>query len=315
MTGASEAKIAAKIEERFQVGMYKARRVVRTESNYCINQADIDRMLGDMSIEDIEQRLDMMIEEKEALPESDSTSNSAEEKEVKGIFNNESDNPPLDKSEESAIIDTYKGKGVTVFPDAEIPQEVVSRAENATKKITSDFKILEKMSEGITFGDVEGGALGINRYTPSTGKDTITLLKNGFANPDTLLERLKSDFKNRDSYDTDYIESLVAHEMGHNAHVALALKRAGLEYGKPLGTIEHELFKTEFTKIQQEIYEAAFTDESYSELQKICVEQLGSMTYCNADELIAQSFGNYYYGSVKSSVGEKIVKYFKKGLK
>ena len=36
-------------------------------------------MLGDMSIEEIEQRLDMMIEEKEALPESDSTLNSAEE--------------------------------------------------------------------------------------------------------------------------------------------------------------------------------------------------------------------------------------------
>ncbi len=28
-----------------------------------------------------------------------------------------------------------------------------------------------------------------------------------------------------------------------------------------------------------------------------------------------KSFGNYYYGSVKSSVGKKIVKYFKKGLK
>jgi hypothetical protein len=69
-------------------------------------QADIDRMLGDMSIEELEQRLDTMIEEKEALPESDSTLKSVEEKEVKGIFNNELDNPPLDKSEESAIIDT-----------------------------------------------------------------------------------------------------------------------------------------------------------------------------------------------------------------
>ncbi len=69
-------------------------------------QADIDRMLEGTSIEEIEQRLDMMIEEKEALPESDSTLDSVEEKEVKGIFNNESDNPPLDKSEESAIIDT-----------------------------------------------------------------------------------------------------------------------------------------------------------------------------------------------------------------
>jgi len=39
LTGFSEAKIAEKIQERFQVSMYKARRVVRTEHNYCVNQA------------------------------------------------------------------------------------------------------------------------------------------------------------------------------------------------------------------------------------------------------------------------------------
>lgn len=156
LTGASEAKMAAKIEERFQVGMHKARRVIRTESNYCINQselkgmkdagfdeyefislgeeaedvcdtcddldgqrfkiadatvgvncppmhpfcrckvttpqetlediqADIDRMLSETSIEEIEQRLDMMIEEREALPESDSTLDSAEDNSQKTL--------------------------------------------------------------------------------------------------------------------------------------------------------------------------------------------------------------------------------------
>lgn len=44
LTGASEAKMAAKIEERFKVGMYKARRVIRTESNYCINQSELKGM-------------------------------------------------------------------------------------------------------------------------------------------------------------------------------------------------------------------------------------------------------------------------------
>lgn len=44
LTGASEAKMAAKIEERFQVGMHKARRVIRTESNYCINQSELKGM-------------------------------------------------------------------------------------------------------------------------------------------------------------------------------------------------------------------------------------------------------------------------------
>ena len=42
-------------------------------------QADIDRMLNGRSIDDIERELDRLIEEKEALPESDSTLNSAEE--------------------------------------------------------------------------------------------------------------------------------------------------------------------------------------------------------------------------------------------
>ena len=36
--------MAAKIEERFHVGMYKARRVIRTESNYCINQSELKGM-------------------------------------------------------------------------------------------------------------------------------------------------------------------------------------------------------------------------------------------------------------------------------
>lgn len=44
LTGKSEADIAAKIVERFEVGMHAARRVVRTESNYCTNQAELKGM-------------------------------------------------------------------------------------------------------------------------------------------------------------------------------------------------------------------------------------------------------------------------------
>ena len=34
----------------------------------------------------------------------------------------------------------------------------------------------------------------------------------------------------------------------------------------------------------------------------------------NANELIAQSFGNYYYGKTKSRVANAIVEYFKREL-
>ena len=126
---------------------------------------------------------------------------------------------------------------------------------------------------------------------------------------------MKSDFKTGRSYDTDYIESLVAHEIGHNAHIALALKRSQLPYGNPLTIIQRAVFENERKRISQEIYEAAFTDEEYNEIQELCVRQLGNMTLSNPNELVAQSFGNYYYGNTKSEIAEKIVKYFMKGLK
>lgn len=40
LTGASEAKMSAQIMKRFDVAAYKARRVIRTEHNYCVNQAE-----------------------------------------------------------------------------------------------------------------------------------------------------------------------------------------------------------------------------------------------------------------------------------
>lgn len=149
--------MAAKIEERFHVGMYKARRVVRTESNYCINQAelkgmkeagfdeyefislgeeaenvcdtcddldgerfkiseaavgvncppmhpfcrckvttpqetledihaDIDRMLDGTSIEEIEQRLDQMIAEREQIETTDNSAESVDNSDNRGII-------------------------------------------------------------------------------------------------------------------------------------------------------------------------------------------------------------------------------------
>ena len=68
-------------------------------------QADIDRMLEGTSIEEIEQRLDMMIAEREALPESDSTlnlaelsANSAEENQLKMLtFRSKSDTIKIEK--------------------------------------------------------------------------------------------------------------------------------------------------------------------------------------------------------------------------
>lgn len=199
------------------------------------------------------------------------------------------------KGEKSGIIEMYRGKGIDVTSDSRISSKTIKQVKKATKKVTSDFKALESYSEPIVFGDVYGG-LANNSYDPKTGLNIITLRIAGFANPDSLLEKLKRDFISGDSYETGSIQSLVAHEMGHNAHIVLALKRTHLPYGVPLTAEQYVAFVNEYNKIRQEIYVAAFNDESLVEIKELCVSELGRSTENNANELIAQSFGNYYYG-------------------
>ncbi len=213
--------MAAKIEERFHVGMYKARRVVRTESNYCINQAelkgmkdagfdeyefislgenaenvcdtcddldgqrfkisdatvgvnfppmhpfcrckattpmetlediqaDIDRMLGDMSIEELEQRLDMMIEEKEALPESDST---------------EENSLNLLTSGENGDKINGRGSGTFDYP--------VYNAEDCWSEQLGRIEITDSRQIVKTLGDFE------NNYRGSSVEHCIVISKSG----------------------------------------------------------------------------------------------------------------------------------------
>lgn len=220
----------------------------------------------------------------------------------------------IDISAESGIINKYKGKGLSVHSNASVSDEVRQKVEDATKRITSDFKALEKYSEPVTFGDADGG-LAINKFSALTGKNEIILEEKDFSNPDDLLQKLKEDYKAKLSYDTNNIESLVAHEMGHNAHVALALKRSGLQYGNQLNHIQRTILNKEYSAISQEVYSVCFSDESLEEIQNICKKELGTSVIGNPHELIAQAFGNYYYGAKRSWLAEKVVNYFMKGLK
>ncbi len=221
----------------------------------------------------------------------------------------------LDNASEDGIINLYfgrKGRGVSLSPNRDIPETVAAQVEDATTRITGDFEVLERYLEPISFGDI-GEALGEHRFSPSTGTNKITLNEKAFSNLETLKKCLNDDFLSGLSYQTDKIESLVAHEMGHNAHVVLALKRSGLEYGKPLTPIETAIFDEKYREITQEVYMAAFSDESFETIRNICEKELGSMAK-SPRELIAQSFGNYYFGAQRQRVAIKIVKYFKREL-
>lgn len=219
----------------------------------------------------------------------------------------------VDKKGESGIINKYKGKGIEVVSDHEISNITIEKVRKATKRVNKDFKALENYSEPIVFGDVIGG-LAENHYDEKTGLNHIVLRKTDFANPKELIKVLKRDFETGKSYETRYIESLVAHELGHNVHIICALRKAKLLYGVPL-TPEHVIeLERSMIQIRNDVYEYVFGDMEFSEIVSSVKKDLGwSATIGN--ELIAQSFGNYYYGDKKSKIARKVIKYFKEELK
>ena len=215
--------------------------------------------------------------------------------------------------EKRSIIEMYRGKGIDVTSDSQISSKIIKQVKKATKKVTSDFKALESYSEPIVFGDVDGG-LANNDYDPKTGLNIITLRKADFASPNSLLKKLNADYVSGFSYETDTIQSLVAHEMGHNAHIALALKRAHLPYGVPLTLEQETQFRNKLLEIREEVYDYVFGDLDTESILDEIINELGeSAIYRN--ELIAQSFGCHYYGKKKSLIADKVIKYFKKELK
>ncbi len=174
---------------------------------------------------------------------------------------------PVEKSGKSGIIELYKRKGIEVVSSPEISSKTIKQVEKATKKVTSDFKVLETYSEPIVFSDVIDG-LAENSYDPNTGLNKITLRKDDFANPDKLLELLHNDFISGKSYETDTIQSLVAHELGHNAHIALALKNSSIPYGWKLTTEQIHIFKNNMLNIRNDIYKKVFGNLEFAEITK-----------------------------------------------
>ena len=218
-------------------------------------------------------------------------------------------------------INQYKGSRTDAVDSTEVPEDVQKDVNNAIEKIEKDFPSILELVQNILFGDC-GKALGENRVnTTIDGVFTykIVLNKSAFSNRESLLKALSVDYLDGTSYNTDRIESLVAHELGHSAHHAVIQKRIGYHGGKMTSKMA-ELYKSQYDQILQEIYVAAFPDEDYpditaQEIFKSIEAELGTMAKNNAAELIAQSFGNYYYGSKKSRIATKIVEWFKEELK
>lgn len=224
-----------------------------------------------------------------------------------------SDKKYVDKYFWDGIIKKNRKNTLSVSVSDSIPEAVTNKVNSAINKIAKKFPIIKEQVSNIKYGELDN-AYGLCSFNTGNSINEITLLKSLFSDEDTLIKILHHDFKTKKSYETDNIESLVAHELGHALHSILALKRTGLKYGKSMNSFEAIAFGNERNKIIQDIYCLYFTDEDYEEILDECERQLGIMAR-NPNEMIAQAFGNYYYGSKKQPLSEVIVKYFIKELK
>lgn len=225
----------------------------------------------------------------------------------------EKDKKYVDKYFWDGIIKKRKKDNLSVTDSDSIPETVKNRINSAIKEIAKKFPVINEQISSIKYGDLDN-AYGQCDFNTGTSVNEITLLKSLFSDENNLIKTLRNDAENKKSYETDKLESLVAHEIGHALHSVLALKRTGLEYGKRMTPLEAIAFDNERKKIIQEIYCLYFTDESAKEIFDECARQLGEMAR-DPNEMIAQAFGNYYYGSDKQPLSEIIVKYFRKELK
>ena len=222
---------------------------------------------------------------------------------------------PVQKIVNNQYIDKYPNSDIIEAGDKkpEIPEEIINDVNMAVDKVAEDFPVIRERVEPIVFADTSPD-LGENGLIPDKAINVIRLSDDYCSDYSKLCQKLAEDFESHFSYETDNVGSLACHELGHAIHKILAMKRAGVKYGEVLTPIKKKIFEQELQKIKVEVYLAAFSDETLEEIDGACVGELGTMTYRNPDELIAQSFGNYYYGKTKSRVGNAIVEYFKRGL-
>ncbi|MDP4152610.1 MAG: minor capsid protein [Bacillota bacterium] len=222
----------------------------------------------------------------------------------------------VDEREKLDIIESYRTNNIHIIENGDISVKTLSDIKKASDTVTKDFPGLNGFVSDISFGDLNG-AVAENRFSiDRTGKvtDSVVLDSGCFSDTKGTMQVLHDHYTEGISYQTENIGSLVAHELGHAAHQLLALNRAGYVNGKNLSSIQVSIFQSERKKISQEIYLQAFTDESFEEIFHKIYNELGQRASESGEELIAQSFGNYYFGKHKSKVAKSIVKFFMKGF-
>lgn len=221
------------------------------------------------------------------------------------------------KAAKKGIIEMYRASTPVIGGAKNVQPQTIVRLREARGKILDDFPTLDALTREWSFEKLEDGTLAANRFriNAQTGEvvSTMAFDVGAFGDEEAILQMLADDYGNGLSFETKAVESLLAHEIGHAAHNALALKRAGYVEGRPLTSQQIEAFLVQREQIGQEVYLVAFTNESYYEIVDKVTQELGTMAI-KPEELIAQSFGSRFYGVQSSHIARVITEFFKREL-
>ena len=212
---------------------------------------------------------------------------------------------------ERGIISMYPEWNHIVPLSKPIPESVRKSVSEAEETILRDFPSLSGKHEPIRYGKVIGG-FAEHGIDSTTGHCIITLLDSVFSDPEQLMVTLLEHYESFYSYEVTSYQSIVAHEMGHNAHMILAMQRCGIPYGSPLSSDELSRIRTEEEVILEEIYDLCFPGwkKDFSIVTNQSIIDFGVESIQGPFELIAQAFGKHYYGKKRARIAETIVQYF-----
>ena len=101
---------------------------------------------------------------------------------------------------------------------------------------------------------------------------------------------------------------IIAHELGHAAHTLAALKVGGLK-NMPMYGLPNQVFEATINRVMIDAIAATRLPGDTAEVISAINKEMGTRATYPFTEIVAQSFGMYYYGDGEHPIADRVVAY------
>jgi hypothetical protein len=212
----------------------------------------------------------------------------------------------------------YQGSKIPYSDSAAkvIPKEIKQGIDTAIKKMEKDFQGLKESIRSIKLNEQLEEAAQIRITIRGDGTVTRDLELNPvmWSSREKLAAEYKKILDKKIHAPSDDPYSIIVHEMGHVIHQNVALRKTGYFLSGKLSREQISMFNFEMKKITQECYIAAFTDETFYDIEQIVMKELGILAAKMPTEFIADSFTSVYSMNSTSPHAKLVVEYLKRRI-